>query len=466
MNKGFENLPPAYYTVSEAERQAIAAAIDVDELTRTALELGNIDSPSMQEASAADYVYEWLDREGFRPRKVGATPERPNIIATYGGRGDGKSLLFTAHLDTESPTWDPDLDVQKFRPETLANPEWNRCWLQDGAFHGYPISNDRGPMVCFLMAAKALKSCGIDLSGRLYLTASPGEIGPEPIEEARGVRYMGKEIGTHYAFYHGGVSPDYAIAAEGCDFGLTWVACGYAVFRVQLFGEGVFTPLLDSPERASDHPNPIYRLGDAVQALLDWGRAYEADNVYVSPGGTARPKTQISSVRGGVPYAFGAGTEICSLYLEVGLPPHVEIGQVHRSLERHLRAQQLGEFEIEPMVVRHDFAADEARVAPLVAAVDAATRDTLGEPLQLAHPVYSSMWRDHNVFNMNRIPAVTTGFPRWRPTPDDMVKSTLIYALTALSVCGRASKSDGRDALRKTDVYGENPFSKEAHAER
>jgi acetylornithine deacetylase/succinyl-diaminopimelate desuccinylase-like protein len=466
LNKGFEKLPPADYTVSEAERQAIAAAIDVDELTRTALELGNIDSPSMQEASAADYVYEWLDREGFRPRKVGATPERPNIIATYGGRGDGKSLLFTAHLDTESPTWDPDLDAQKFRPETLANPEWNRCWLQDGAFHGYPISNDRGPMVCFLMAAKALKSCGIDLSGRLYLTASPGEIGPEPIEEARGVQYMGKEIGTHYAFYHGGVSPDYAIAAEGCDFGLTWVACGYAVFRVQLFGEGVFTPLLDSPERASDHPNPIYRLGDAVQALLDWGRAYEADNVYVSPGGTARPKTQISSVRGGVPYAFGAGTEICSLYLEVGLPPHVEIGQVHRSLERHLRAQQLGEFEIQPMVVRHGFAADDARVAPLVAAVDAATRDTLGEPLQLAHPVYSSMWRDHNVFNMNRIPAVTTGFPRWRPTPDDMVKSTLIYALTALSVCGRASESGGRDALRKTDVYGENPFSKEAHAER
>ena len=47
-----------------------------------------------------------------------------------------------------------------------------------------------------------------------------------------------------------------------------------------------------------------------------------------------------------------------------------------------------------------------------------------------------------------------------------MVKSTLIYALTALSVCGRASESGGRDALRKTDVYGENPFSKEAHAER
>ena len=63
------------------------------------------------------------------------------------------------------------------------------------------------------------------------LTARPGEIGPEPIEEHRGVAYMGKDIGAHYLFHHGGVAPDYAIAAEGCDFGLTWVGCGYAVFR-------------------------------------------------------------------------------------------------------------------------------------------------------------------------------------------------------------------------------------------
>lgn len=464
-HNAFENLPPVEYSVTEAERRAIEAAIDKDELTQTALELGNIDSPSMQEATAAEYVFDWLSKEGFKPRKVGATPERPNVIATYGGKGDGKSLLFTAHLDTESPTWDPDLDAQKFRPETLANPEWNKCWLQDGAFHGYPISNDRGPMVCFLMAAKALKTCGIDLSGQLYLTASPGEIGPEPIEEARGIQYMGKEIGTHYAFYHGGVAPDYAIAAEGCDFGLTWVACGYAVFRIQLFGQGVFTPLLESPEKASDHPNPIYRLGDAIQSILDWGRTYEQENIYSSAGGVAKPKTQISSVRGGVPYAFGAGTEICSLYLEVGLPPHVEIGQVYRSLSSHLRQQGLGEFEIEPVVVRHGFAADEQRVSPLVAAVDAATRDTLGEPLQLAHPVYSSMWRDHNVFNMNRIPAVTTGFPRWRPTPEDMVKSTLIYALTALSLCGRAPESAAKDSTVSPDVYGDNPFAKQEQAE-
>jgi hypothetical protein len=96
-------------------------------------------------------------------------------------------------------------------------------------------------------------------------------------------------------------------------------------------------------------------------------------------------------------------------------------------------------------------------VAPLVGAVDAATRLTLGHPVRRAAPVYSSMWRDHNVFNMQRIPAITTGFRRWRPTPKDMVDSALVYALTALAVCGRSERSPAH--ARVTPVYGDNPFA-------
>ena len=99
---------------------------------------------------------------------------------------------------------------------------------------------------------KALKKAGYGLAGKMYLTACPGEIGPEPMEEHRGVAYLGKDIGAHYLFHHGGVAPDYAIAAEGCDFGWTSVGCGYAVFRLRLWGDGIFTPLLRHPERAAD----------------------------------------------------------------------------------------------------------------------------------------------------------------------------------------------------------------------
>lgn len=445
---------PAPYAVSEAERDAVAAAISADELVDLALTLGNIPSPPGGELAAGDFVHNWMAREGFSPRKVGAVPERNNIIGSYGGHGPGKNLLFTAHLDTESPTGRPELDAHKYRPSTLQNREWRECWLEDGVLHGYPIANDRGAMAAFLIGAKALKAAGIDLSGRLYLTACPGEIGPEPIEEHAGLAYVGKDIGGHYLFHHGGVAPDYAVAAEGTDFGVTWVGCGYALFRLKLLGEAVFTPLLAHPEDPADHPNPIHRLGGLLEAVNGWCRTYEAENVYQSPGGTARPKAQIAAVRGGVPYAFGAGSEICNLYLEVGLTPAQKAADVLHALEALVAG--LGEVEVEPMVVRNGFEADAHAVAPLVSAVDSAMRLARGHPAARAAPVYSSMWRDHNLFNMQHIPAITTGFKRWRPSPQDLVDGALLYALTALAVCGRGESTTGR--ARPRPVYGDNPF--------
>jgi acetylornithine deacetylase/succinyl-diaminopimelate desuccinylase-like protein len=428
----------APYVVSAAERDASAAAIDTAELTALALTLGNIPSRSREELAAAEFVHDWMAREGFRPRRIGATPARPNIVGDYGGGGDGLNLLFTAHLDTEGPTGIAAHDAFRYRPETLADPEWTRCRLdEDGRLRGYPIANDRGPMSCFLIAAKALRTAGIALAGRLWLTACPGEIGPEPIEEFEGVDWLGKDIGAHYLFHHGGVAPDYAIAAEGCDFGATWAGCGYALLRVRLHGQGVFTPVLDAPVRAVDHPNPIYRLGPVIEAVHDWGRRWEADSVYACAGGICAPRVQIASVRGGTPFDFGAGSEVCALYVEVGLGPRQTAAQACRGLDAALRPLALDGYDLAPVVARHGFEADPDAVAPLAGAVDAATRLARGAPVERAAPVYSSMWRDHNVFNMQRIPALTTGGPRFRPTPDDLASSALIYALTALAVCGR-----------------------------
>ena len=428
-------LPP--YAVTPAEYAAIAAAIDPEELVALALELGNIRSVSGEELEAARYVHAWLDKEGFNPRAVGATPERPNIIGEYGGTADGNSLLFTAHLDTESPSYDPHVDGFKLRKETLNDRQWLECWREGDTLYGYPIINDRGPMSCFMIAAKALRKAGIELAGKLYLTACPGEIGPEPVEERSGIAFMGKDIGAHYLFHHGGVAPDFAIAAEGTDFGVTWQGCGYAVFRIRLLGKGMFTPVLEHPRDVTQHPNPIYRLGAVIAALHAWGIEYEERNRYASAGGVSVPKVQIDSVRGGAPHNFGIGTDICALYLEVGLTAKQQVGQVQRELLALMRTLDLDGFEVEPVVVRHGFEADADAVAPLVAAVCAATEQVLEAPAQRAHAVYSSMWRDHNVFNMQRIPALTTGMPRVQPTAKTMAQSALIYALTALAVCGR-----------------------------
>ncbi len=425
------------YQVSEDEVNAIAAAIDQQELVELALALGNIPSRSGYEAEAAQYVYDWMQEEGFAPRKIAAVEHRPNIVGEYGGSAHGANLLFTAHLDTESPDFSAALDGIKYRPETVAKADWTQCWLEDNRIHGFPVTNDRGPMSCFLIAAKALKKAGIDLAGKMYLTACPGEIGPEPIEENSGIDFLGKDIGAHYLFHHGGVAPDYVVAAEGTDFGITWVGSGYALVRIRLFGDMAFTPALEHPP-VEQHPNPIYRSAKVIEALHQWGLDYEQRHRFDSAGGTSLPKVQLDSVRAGVPHTFGAGTEICNLYLEVGLSPKQTIAPVIRELNGLIHNLNIGEFDIEPLVVRHGAAAEDEAGAPLNAAFAEATESVLQQPLATAHPIYSSMWRDHNVFNTQGIPAVTCGMPRSEPTPEDLVKSALIYALTALSVCGRA----------------------------
>ena len=445
---------PSGAEVSAADRDAIAAAIDADELVALILELANIYSPSTKEAEAAAYVRAWMEREGFWPRCVGATPERPNVIGTYGGGGGGKNLLFTAHLDTESPFDDAYLDWKTKRPASTANREWRECWLEDGAFYGYAVANDRGPMSCMLMAAKALKKAGYDLAGKMYLTACPGECGPEPIEDRAGVAYMGKEIGAQYMFHHGGVAPDFAIAAEGTDFALTWMGCGHALFRVRVFGQSIFRPLLEAPERCVDHPSPIYKIGPVIEALHQWSRRFEAESERRTDGGLARPKATISCVQAGVPY--GGGTEICSLYVACDLAPRQKAAEVLHALEAVMGRAGVLEFDVEPVVVRHGAEADAAAVAPLVRSAEAAAQLARGEPAGVAKPVYASMWRDHNVFNTQGVPSITMGPTRWRPTPQDFVDATLIYALTALSVCGRAPHAAAPPT--SATVYGDSPF--------
>lgn len=429
---------PPLQSISEKEARAIEAAIDPDELTSLVLTLCNTPAPVGHEERAGQLVHDWLQQEGFQPRKVALVERRFNVVGAYGGAGEGRNLLFTAHLDTQSPMYD-ESDRYVYTPRTIADPQWLTAWLENGIFKGYAVSNDRGPLCCTLIAAKALKKAGIELAGTLYLSACPGEIGPEPAEEHQGVAYLGKEVGATYMLTHGGIAPDYVIVAEGTDFGVSWVGCGYVCYRITLTGEQVFTPLLEHPQAALEHPNPIVRMAPLIEAVQAWAREYDQRHRYESSGGTAIPRVQIGAIRGGSATSLGAGTEICSLYLEAMLTPEQRIAAVDRDLKAHLRRAGFERnIAIEPFVVRHGFEADATEVAPIHAALSRAHELIRGGPIPIAAPFFSSMWRDHNVFNMNRIPAAVMGPGRWEPTPQELASCAKLYALAAIALCGRA----------------------------
>ena len=116
--------------------------------------------------------------------------------------------------------------------------------MKDDTLYGEGVVNDKGPMAAFMMAAKTLKRAGHTLRGDLLLSAVPGEIGYEAVDEFHAPKYLSKEVGTRYLIQHGGVA-DYALVAEGTDFSYAAIEAGKAFFKISIFGDDqLYTPFV------------------------------------------------------------------------------------------------------------------------------------------------------------------------------------------------------------------------------
>src|SRR3954453_16004266 len=138
--------------------------IHTDELVQLTLDLCNIESPAGREAEVGRFVFEWMLREGFAPKKIGMFPDRFNVLGTLPGLGDGYSLIFNSHLDTgrsKADRW----SIRE--PDAAIN---HGAWREGNTLFGEGVVNDKGPMAAFLLAAKALKSSGKALRGDLLLS--------------------------------------------------------------------------------------------------------------------------------------------------------------------------------------------------------------------------------------------------------------------------------------------------------
>jgi acetylornithine deacetylase/succinyl-diaminopimelate desuccinylase-like protein len=411
--------------------------IDTDELVKVALDLGNIDSPTGSEGPVADYVCDWLSRHGFAPRKVALVPDRPNVIATLPGSGGGPSLAFNSHMDTtiHKDEW--------WTTRRAADPVFHSAWREGDVLVGNGVCNDKGPMATWLMAAKAIKDSGVTLRGDLVLMAVVGEIGLEPVDEFQPPAYLAKEAGTRYAITHGGVA-DFALVAEGTDFGIVGVEAGKAFFKITVFGDDlpIYTPYIQRPTAIEKNPNAIVRMAPLVQRLEEWAHEYERKHRYECPGGVVVPRVNIGAIRGGVPWKITKTVQQCAIYVDVRVTPAQNPLDVREELRRLMGGLGLAG-EVELYVYRPAFEADPKKVAPLTDAITSAHRAVVGGTPPAPAAPFSSMWRDINCFNEMRIPSVTygpgvsVGGGNFGIRIADLVTGTKLYALTALELCNK-----------------------------
>ena len=409
--------------------------IDVDELVKVALDLGNIDSPTGSEGPVGEYVYDWLQRQGIAARKVALIPDRPNVIGTIPGVSRGKSLVFNSHMDTtiHKDEW--------WTTRRAADPILHSAWREGDTLYGNGVCNDKGPMATWLLAAKAIKDSGVSLKGDLMLMAVVGEIGVEPVDEFQSPEYLAKEPGTRFAITHGGVA-DYALVAEGTDFGLVGVEAGKAFFKLTVFGNDlpIYTPYIQRPVPVEKNPNAIIRMAPLLQRLEEWAYDYERKNRYECQGGVIVPRVNVGAIRGGVPYKITKTVQQCAIYLDVRITPVQNPLDIREELRQMLTSLGLTG-EVELYTYRPAFEADPQKVEPLAAAITRAHQVIVGSTPTHAAPPFSSMWRDINPFNEMRIPALTygpgisVGAGTFGMKVADLVTGARLYALTALDLC-------------------------------
>ena len=412
--------------------------IDVDELIKVTLDLANIDSPTGCEGPVADYVLDWLTRNGFEVRKAALYPDRPNLIATLPGTGNGRSLCFNSHMDT---TVDKD---EWWASRHSADPIYHTGWRDGDVLVGNGVCNCKGPMATWLLAAKAIRDANVKLAGDLVLMAVVGEIGVEPVDEFQPPKYIAKEAGTRYAITHGGVA-DFALVSEGTDFGIVGVEAGKAFFKITVFGNEpqVYTPYIQRPTPREKSPSAIVRMVRLVDRIEDWAAEYEQRHRYVCAGGTVVPKVNIGAIRGGVPWKITRTVQQCAIYVDCRTTPAQEPLEIKEEL-KGLLAEVGVPGEVELYVYRPAFEADERKGAPLKAAITRSHRAIVGGEPPVAPVPTSSMWRDLTCFNEMRIPSYTYG-PGisvggggiYRMPIKSLVTGSQLYASIALDLCNQ-----------------------------
>ena len=422
--------------IDKEAAKKVLAHIDRDELAQLGCDLVNIPSPTGQEKAVAEFILNWYKANGLKAVRQEVEVDRPNAVGILKGDGTGLSLGFNGHMDTSFTGTDEDLRmVANVEPDSEL-----RGSIRDGKVCGLGISNMKGGIAAFMMAGKALKKSGIKLKGDVILAAVVGEISRTPIGPWQTKEYRGEGAGTRHLLTHG-MHSDYAVVADGSDLNIVWTQAGVVQIKITTFGKAEAA----WGTKRSTHPpvklNAIVKMTKIIEALEIWAERFEEQYIYNSPTGPILPKVNIGAIEGGAPYRPNYFPGVCSVYVDVRIPPQVRPVTVQYEIEKTLSSLGIDyETEAYKSLLGHE----GKGVEPLVKSIEEIYQYLFGEKVKPEAPDRASIWTDTNVYNELGIPAVKIGPRGKRIGPrneeleiDQMVKAAQLYALVAPDICNR-----------------------------
>lgn len=410
--------------------EGIAARVDRERLVETALALVSTPSPTGQEQEMGERMRSLLAQAGMEVQWQEVEEGRPNVLGLLEGHGGGPSLMLNGHLDTSYSGQEPWLSgIPGFQPQGF---------VREGRIYGLGISNMKGALACYVEAVRALRDAGVRLRGDLLVAAVCGEIEKTQWgEEYRGREYRGYGAGSRFLVSHGGVA-DMCILGEPTDQKV--VLGHYGSVWMRLSTRGPFIHTAFSEGRLAE--NAIVRMGEVLDAVLDWVPRWEEETVY----GGRRGVVNVGCVSGGFPWRASRTPHRCDLFLDVRVPPTMAMAEAVarlRSLVRDLRRRFPDHgLESEVYVTAPGAEIDEGH--PLVSAIDESHAQVFGERPERDTVRWFS---DASVLSRYGIATVNYGTSSGLPDPElgesldieGLVKMSTVYALTAARLLGVAA---------------------------
>src|SRR5680860_218462 len=423
--------------MSERPMKMIMEAIDREELASLTRNLVDIPSKTGSEREIAQYIVEWMEENGIKSFGQEIGDGRMNAVGILPGSGKGKSLSFNGHLDTSFEGGVEDLNIlREVVPEQRPI-----SYIKEDAIYGLGAVNDKGPIAAYLIAAKAIREIGAKIEGDIVLACVAGEIGKAQVDAYNGPKYRGKGVGTRH-LVNSGMITDYAINTEPSAFGITWAMAGAAFFKISTTGRARYSSFTRRAGSLGESENAILKMIPVVEAIEEWGARFENVRQYEFGGGVIVPKVTIGAISGGAPYKPNFSPAVCSVYVDVRVPPGMGGLEVKDEIVDCLG--RLGfEVEVEMFLFQRGYEAQGAE--PLVQAISFAYFDLFGTDIPRIAAPYTSCWGDFNIYCEVGVPAVKIG-----PSPsissygeqvggmavDDLMKAARLYAATMIRVCG------------------------------
>jgi acetylornithine deacetylase/succinyl-diaminopimelate desuccinylase-like protein len=415
----------------------VLAAINRDELAQLACALTDIPSPTGQEKAVADHILAWFRANGLKAIAQEVEIGRPNAVGVLKGTGGGLSLGFNGHTDTSYTGTVEDLRmIAEVEPESEL-----RGVIVGDKVRGLGISNMKGGLAAFMMAGAALKRSGVSLKGDVVMAAVVGEISRTPVGPWQSREYRGEGTGTRHLLTHG-MHTDYAVCADGSDLNMVWTQTGVVQAKITTYGKPEAAWGTNRSKVPMEKVNAIVRMTKAIEALERWGTQFEEKYVYQSPTGPLFPKVNIGAIEGGAPYRPNYFPGVCSVYVDVRMPPQVRPVTIQHEMQQALAASGVEcDIELYKSLLGHE----GKNVEPLVASAREVHQHLFQKDIQVESPDRASIWTDTNIYNEMGIPAIKIG-PRGRRIGprneeieiDVMVRAAQIYALMALDICSRS----------------------------